>query len=348
MLKDQLSEFKIFNHYKEIMSIIKGENIFPVTVEIDPTNCCNMACIWCNDQKKLPQVSLKIKVLLNLIKELKDLKVKSLVIKGGGEPLLYPHILDVFSLCKKLNFPIGLITNGSYLNEKNTKLVGQSCRWVRISIDAGSNKTYQEIHCPKNKGMDLDKLLANIVRLQKVKSANCTIGCNYVIHRKNFLELPHIITKLKKIGVSYVNIRPPVLFRDKLNSYEWDAIDAVISEVSKMENGKFKVLSKYKEHDRDNYYLKKEWTRCHATPLIGNVSADGEVYVCCALKGFKSFSFGNIYKNSFSEIWTSQKRQNTLNKIGGKICQKFCSDRLDRHNKVFEYFFGEKENCEFL
>ncbi|MGW8181980.1 MAG: radical SAM protein, partial [bacterium] len=38
---------KILWHHKRVYSWLNGEVVYPITMEIDPTNACNEQCIWC-------------------------------------------------------------------------------------------------------------------------------------------------------------------------------------------------------------------------------------------------------------------------------------------------------------
>ena len=48
---EQFSDFKILRHLERIQALLRGELVWPVTVEVDPTNHCNHNCIWCIDRR---------------------------------------------------------------------------------------------------------------------------------------------------------------------------------------------------------------------------------------------------------------------------------------------------------
>ena len=42
-------------------------------------------------------------------------------ISGGGEPMLHPNAVELLTYAKQVGCKVGLITNGSCLNEKNAR-----------------------------------------------------------------------------------------------------------------------------------------------------------------------------------------------------------------------------------
>src|SRR5437763_1554464 len=44
---DPFSPHKILAHFDRLQRVAAGEFVYPITVEIDPTNVCNHRCQWC-------------------------------------------------------------------------------------------------------------------------------------------------------------------------------------------------------------------------------------------------------------------------------------------------------------
>ena len=43
----QFNPMKILNHLDVAKAIVRRENPYPVSFEIDPSNTCNHECTWC-------------------------------------------------------------------------------------------------------------------------------------------------------------------------------------------------------------------------------------------------------------------------------------------------------------
>lgn len=88
----------------------------PITVEIHlhyiaMQNVVLFLFIWFRIKKLIPSDS-----LLNLAADLCQLKVKSIVISGGGEPTIHPRLHDFIDICLAGSIEIGMITNGLRIN----------------------------------------------------------------------------------------------------------------------------------------------------------------------------------------------------------------------------------------
>ena len=82
---------KKINYYlREIDQLQSNEFVFPVTVEIDPSNNCMLDCSFCMyaSYLKSDRCYLDWKLYVDLLKELRDGGTRSITFTGGGEPLM--------------------------------------------------------------------------------------------------------------------------------------------------------------------------------------------------------------------------------------------------------------------
>lgn len=61
-----------------------------------------------------------------------DIRLKSIILSGGGQPNLWPHFTEFVSWLSELDIELGLITNG--FPEKVNDEVYKNFKWVRLSI----------------------------------------------------------------------------------------------------------------------------------------------------------------------------------------------------------------------
>jgi len=61
-----------------------------------------------------------------------DIRLKGLILSGGGQPNLWPHFAEFVSYLSELNLDLGLITNGFPQNIPEN--IYKHFRWIRISI----------------------------------------------------------------------------------------------------------------------------------------------------------------------------------------------------------------------
>ena len=77
----------------------------------------------------------------------------------------------------------------------------------------------------------------------------------------------------------------------------------------------------------------ERYDKCRAYPLTPMIEPDGNVYLCIDHGGNPDFVIGNIYQNTFDEIWASEQRQQAIKQIDlKKKCPAGCF--LDETNVI--------------
>ncbi|MBU1201758.1 MAG: hypothetical protein KJ583_07770 [Nanoarchaeota archaeon] len=71
----ELSPYKWATHMDKLEAIARGEDVFPVTVELDLVSYCNHNCGWCVDPKHMGH-SLERTFVSELLEELKGLGIE--------------------------------------------------------------------------------------------------------------------------------------------------------------------------------------------------------------------------------------------------------------------------------
>lgn len=83
-------------------------------------------------------------------------------ISGGGEPMLHPAGTELLVYAKSVGAKIGLITNGSLFDEKNSRaLLAAGVEMIEFSVDAAEEAAYDVVR----KGLDWAILVANVRRM---------------------------------------------------------------------------------------------------------------------------------------------------------------------------------------
>jgi radical SAM protein with 4Fe4S-binding SPASM domain len=74
---------------------------------------------------------------------------------------------------------------------------------------------------------------------------------------------------------------------------------------------------------------------CFGLPFWAYVSSDGGVWACSAFLGKEEFFYGNLYEETFSQIWEGQRRKSVLEMVDQDLdvskCREVC--RLDEINR---------------
>ncbi|WP_198947916.1 radical SAM/SPASM domain-containing protein [Magnetofaba australis] len=89
-------------------------------------------------------------------------------ISGGGEPLLHPQAIELLTYAKQVGCRVGLITNGSLLDEANSRaLLAAEVEMIEVSVDAGDAAAYAKARV----GLDWETLVRNLTRLLQLRDA---------------------------------------------------------------------------------------------------------------------------------------------------------------------------------
>ena len=175
----------------------------PATVELDLTDRCNHHCPACTDTPIRTGGQLSLKDIEQLC-QLNDLR--SVVLKGGGEPTMHPELAKVIQLFAKANVKVGLETNGTLVRGLLATTIAQGCDWIRFSIDATTPKSYRRIHGVEGLNQVVDNV-AELARLRKSLETRVTVGVGFIIFPFNLGDLRSSAELFERAGADYVSYR---------------------------------------------------------------------------------------------------------------------------------------------
>jgi len=265
---------KIYYYLDEVERLRKGEIVYPVTCEIDPSNNCMLDCDFCMYKSFLEKDrrNLSYEIYESLLYELDDIGTKSITFTGGGEPLMHPRINNMIKHALKMGFELGLVTNGVLLDRIDNL---DKFKFIRVSLDSYDAPMYKEV-----KGHDhFHRVIDNIKNTLLV---NKTVGLSYVINDKNNYDLEIAEELANSLGVAYIQFKPAWLNGRVFNEYQ---------------------LPESKKVIRTDRYVSKDILPCLIASLIGIVGADGNIYFCCQHRGDDRFLLGSLYLHKFKDIW---------------------------------------------
>ncbi|EJV74130.1 radical SAM protein [Bacillus cereus] len=340
------NKYRYLSHVDAIKDISKNNIVYPKMMEIDLTDYCNHNCIWCVDRSnRQKQMEVSLIEIYKLLESFKENGVKSIVLKGGGEPTTFKGFVEIVEKMKLLDFKIGLITNGAQLLDDSIRtVIGESCEWVRVSLDAATKELHDKLHRPQENAT-LPIVLDGTKKLATQYGDKVTIGFNYVFHSLNKHEIVKATLLAKNIGVKYISFRPEIPHKiiKKKDLIPQD-IEDELNMAKLHENHTFKVLI------ASHGYINQENLTCKSHSLIGILRTDGEMTPCCFLKDDSSMFYGNVFKESFENVWEGEKRQQVIKKIENGECKHNCgragTDRARRYweyNELIKYYEMENE-----
>lgn len=355
---------KILCHISRVKDYFENKNPYPITIEIDPSNACNHSCSFCisghihlskyKNTEFFNRTILNKNVFKRLIEELITTDIKAINWTGGGEPTLNPFLGEAINYIKKNSkIEMGMFSNGSLLEKFNLFDTITNClTWIRISIDAGSSTTYDNIR-KTNKNNNFKVVMNNIKKLIEIKKKNKSktiIGVGFVITQNNYLEIEDFANHFKNIDIDYCQYKPEIIQieRNSIKSNSgsmqvsadfWvNKVINLLDKAKKILKNKFECNS-YKIEDLivDTKNHGRNYGACIGSQFQPCIGADGNVYVCTNHRGHARYSYGNIFKSSFKKIWSDIKNKEKIMNIINKE-EKFskCTHLCKPHesNKI--------------
>ena len=142
----RIDNHKLMYHIERVNDWVKGKDIYPVYIEISPSGVCNHRCIFCAFEylKYRPRFIDK-DILRRTLKELAKCGVKSVMFSGEGEPFLHKDLPALILYAKKTGLDVACAINGVLFSPDIAARCLGALTWVKISINAGTKKTYAKI-----------------------------------------------------------------------------------------------------------------------------------------------------------------------------------------------------------
>jgi MoaA/NifB/PqqE/SkfB family radical SAM enzyme len=261
--------------------------------------------------------------------------VKSVVLSGGGEPLLNPNFDKIVDCGYSLGLDLGIYTNGAnidkFVNTLNTKM-----KFVYVSLDAASRETYL-----KTKGVDLFEHVLNNVSLLCERKGKAKIGLGFLVSPDNLHEIDEFTTFLEKFPVDYIQFRPAIIEATD-NSWLAKAIGTLLRH-----KGKDRIIiAWYKFIDLLQKNAGRTYSKCLGHNFLGGISADGTVWICLNYRYREGYDVGNLKEQTFKEVWNGEKRRQVTQKINLAECPRLC--RPHELNKFLDYVTKDNPHKNFL
>lgn len=327
----EYSKLKLLLNNKKVNSILavrngtkKMDEYFPISVELHLTDKCNLNCEWCTDKKlRKNGATLDLQVIQKLFREFWR-HGTGITLEGGGEPTLHPDFRAVVETGKKSNIDMGLISNGIVDISDCVNML----KWVRISLDSSTGEEYK-----KEKGVDcFERVLGNLKNMSKSREEEKTfIGVGYVLTTRNQSNLIELIKRLDSIGIDYIYLRPVEEAGDITPSLE-NLLNLRRQLAELTENTRIKYMLTITDRVVD----KNAGLPCIAHSITSIIHANGEVALC-EKRRKDGIILGNIYDNSFEDIWISPYREEISQKLLNSECQSGCSAcRITGFNMILD------------
>jgi radical SAM protein with 4Fe4S-binding SPASM domain len=268
------------------------ENGRLLSMEIEFNQSCNFRCIYCYGSDNPNRSNeLSKQELMDVIHQAKELGARKMIILGG-EPMLYPHIMEMIRYIRTLDMEIELFTNGKNITIPMAQdLFDNGVRTV-LKMNTFDDSLQDTLTGRKGSYIQIQEALKNL-KLAGYPSRENPLGVSSIICQQNIDELPRLWEWLRDQNIlPYFEMMTPQGGAREHNMLDLDS--RTIEEF-------FQLIS---ELDRVKYGI--HWDP--KPPLVGGeclrhqfscaVNSEGYVQSCVGI----TIPIGNVRQQSLKEI----------------------------------------------
>lgn len=349
------SNLKIFAHAQALSDIGEGKRIAPIYIRIKPTNYCNHRCYYCsyadselglrNAVNRQDQISWE--KMQEIILDISDMGVKAVTFSGGGEPLIYPYIVEAMQRILDTGIDLSVITNGQLLKGDRAQVLSKA-KWVRISLDSADADTYSKIRqLPSDAFVEVCE---NIRNFSQIKQKGCELGVNFVVNHENASQVYDTARLVKSLGVDHIKFTARVtkdLFQYH-KPFRANVKEQIYRAKAELEDGKFDVINKYEGDFDSALVFHRNYNKCYINQIFTVIAADSKVYFCHDKAYVEEGVVGDLKERSFKKLWFSEdvvKRYQEFNPCNE--CNHHCV--YDDRNELLNTFYSlDKNHINFI
>lgn len=285
--------------FLNVLKNISKPSKFPFLIDVELTNNCNLACIFCG-QKAMTRDRgfMSKKIFKKIVDECSRYKTPIRFIRWG-EPFLHPYVFDFLEYAKKKKISVHITTNGLLLNQnKMRKIVELRLDSLIFSFQGATKQEYQIMR----NNRFYNKLKNNVLEMVKIRG-----------HKdKPYIHISCTVTNESKKQI------------DKFVNYWGNIVDSVglgktnLSRFTPAQVRKFETIGKLEEL-KEQETIKKEYRPCTEIYQKLSVDFDGKVSCCCS--DYDNYlTVGDLNKQNLGEIWNNSERLKAFRFLLNRNC----------------------------
>lgn len=353
--KYRIDDHKLMYHVGRCADWLNGKLIYPIYMELSPSGACNHRCTFCGlDFMGYKKRFLDTKILKLRLSEMGLLGVKSIMYGGEGEPFLHKDMSEIINHTKGSSIDVAVTTNGVLMNKEIVQKTLSNIEWIKFSVNAGTIETYSKIH--RTKVEDFDQVINNIsyaVNYRKLNNLKCALGIQMLLLPENEGEVLTMAKIAQEIGVDYLVVKPYSQhissITHKYSDISYEKYQYLAKELALFNSKIFNVIFRtetMKIWDKGE----RSYDRCLSNPFWSYIDSGGNVWGCSVYLGDERFKYGNIYDNTFKEIWEGVKREESLHYVETELDVKECriNCRMDKINRFLWELKNPPEHINFI
>lgn len=173
-----------------------------LTMELELSRECNLRCIYCYSEAGEPlEGELDIEEIRSAIDQAVALGARRIIVLGGGEPLVHPHVMDIVRHLHARGVGIDLFTNGTLISADMAREFKALGVHPVIKMNSLREDVQDLLAGRKGAAREIRRGFAHLVEAG-YPAEGLPMGVQSIICRQNLAELPDMWTWIRERGMT--------------------------------------------------------------------------------------------------------------------------------------------------
>lgn len=312
---------KLLGHREWLAAYLAGEDVGPISVEMDLTNVCNYQCPNCCWGSLIAHDPHQpcAEEILRRVETVAEAGVRAIIFSGGGEPLMNPAALTAITRARQLGLDVALFTNGVPISEAGAKILARDCSWIRVHLDAVTPDLYRKRH-----GLDpakVDRVRQNMMRISAA-GGRVELGLGSVINPETAPDIEGLARFAFETGCGFFQAKHDFELLESSEYARWWRED-VVPLLRRIET-EYRPRGLAVQFTLADYTRRPTAERCHIHHLTTAVNARGDYAFCKRLRDRPDWAAGNVGDASLREVLASKRNQELSRDVTPQNCGINC------------------------
>jgi radical SAM protein with 4Fe4S-binding SPASM domain len=224
---------------QEIAEAVRDGRLLSMEMEFNKS--CNFRCLYCYAaDNTVIRNEMKKHEFLDLINQARELGAKKIIVLGG-EPMLYPHIIEMIQYIRGIDMDVELFTNGTNITREMAQTLYDLGVRVVLKMNTFEEKIQDMLSGRKGAHAQINEAFNNL-KLAGYPSADRFMGVSTVVCQQNIDELPKMWEWLRDQNIApYFEMITPQGGAKEHNMLEVDSrqIEDLFHRISRIDRKKY-------------------------------------------------------------------------------------------------------------
>lgn len=299
----------------------------PVDFQISVEGYCNLKCTMCpRGDPKFKDNEMPYETYTKILDKVEF--VKTVELTGLGEPLLHKDLFRMIEYARKRKMNTVVTTNATLLNDKNIeKVLSSGLTILHVSIDSADPEVFKQIRV----GTTLEKVTGNLRKLIERRNnvgSKLRVVVNSILMMRNYRQVEDMVRLCADAGVDAISFSDMQYAFDVGISTKAESLRCASDAEKDEMRGLFqKAEALAKELNIEVHLPRLDQPRvrerCKQPWTMMVLDEKGLVRPCCAIH---FVSFGDMSKQSFSEVWNNSNFTSFREKLLSDDVPPKCKD----------------------